>query len=124
MTPELAAGLRAVAEALPAGSALPVPREILLELLAARGEATMATGVADPTVEVVADRYGRATSTVRGWCEAGRFPGAYKLHDREWRIPQAAIETFDATQRERQAGCRRAPVQSLGDWRRDSRREA
>jgi len=31
---------------------------------------------------------------LRGWCEAGRFPGAYKLHDREWRIPLAAIEAF------------------------------
>jgi hypothetical protein len=36
MTPDVAVGLRALAEALPAGSAVPVPRELLLELLGAR----------------------------------------------------------------------------------------
>ena len=33
MTSALAAGLRALAEALPAGTAVPVPREVLLDLL-------------------------------------------------------------------------------------------
>ena len=102
MTADLAAGLRALADALPTGSAVPVPREALLELL----EAAEAPGICptDPTVEEVANRYGRALSTVRGWCEAGRFSGAYKLHDREWRIPAAALEAFDA------AGRRRTPA--------------
>jgi hypothetical protein len=35
VSPDLAAGLRVVAEALPAGTAVPVPREFLLELLSA-----------------------------------------------------------------------------------------
>jgi helix-turn-helix protein len=122
VTPEAAAGLRTLAEALPTGAAVLVPREWLLELLAGQ-ESTASTNTAmDPTVEAVASRYGRAPSTVRGWCEAGRFPGAYKLHDREWRIPPAALETFEAQERRRECptGRRGRPVASLGDWRRIS----
>jgi hypothetical protein len=44
MTPHAAMGLRALAEALPAGTAVPVPRELLLELLGAAHTA----GVGDP----------------------------------------------------------------------------
>ncbi len=109
-------GLRRLAEALPAGTAIPVPRELLIELLEGRRE----TRAADPTVEEVGTRYRRAPSTIRGWCEAGRFPGAYKLHDREWRIPAAALEAFDAAERERPAGRRGGGVRSLSDWRRVS----
>jgi hypothetical protein len=122
MTPEGVAGLRLLAEALPAGAAVPVPREWLLELLADQGHATSRTTAMDPTVEAIASRYGRAPSTVRGWCEAGRFPGAYKLHDREWRIPMAALEAFEAQERRRDhpTGQGRRRVRSLSDWRRVS----
>jgi hypothetical protein len=44
VTRDLVHGLRALAEALPAGSAVPVPRELLLELLGARPS----RGTADP----------------------------------------------------------------------------
>lgn len=37
MTPDLAAGLRALATSLPPGTAVPVPREALLELLGGSG---------------------------------------------------------------------------------------
>lgn len=128
VTPDMVAGLRSLAEALPAGTAVPVPREMLLELLeASAGRAqTSATTPMDPTVEAVAGRYGRAPSTVRGWCEAGRFPGAYKLHDREWRIPAAALEAFEAKERQRERPASRGGrgVRSLGDWRQASRRPA
>jgi hypothetical protein len=110
--------LRTLAEALPAGAAVPVPREWLLELLVAQAAPASDSPPADPTVEDVAARYGRAPSTIRGWCEAGRFPGAYKLHDREWRIPAAALEAFDAQQRGRgRASARRGSSVSLSDWR-------
>jgi hypothetical protein len=91
VTHDVVAGLRSLAEALPAGA----------------------------TVEDLAARYGRAPSTVRGWCEAGRFPGAYKLHDREWRIPTAAVEAFEAKERRRERPTSRGgrDVQSLSDWR-------
>ena len=70
MRPDTAAGLRALAEALPLGAAVPIPREWLLELLAGQASAAPATPPTDPTVEEIAARYRRAPSTVRGWCEA------------------------------------------------------
>lgn len=119
MRAELTA-LRAIAEALPDGAAVPVPRKWLLELLAAAGRDTDAVPLADPTVEEIGARYGRARSTIRGWCEAGHFPGAYRLHDREWRIPTAAIEAFEAQERGRERPASRggSGVRSLSDWRR------
>jgi hypothetical protein len=101
------------------GATVPVPREWLLDLLAIAVTAP-ATGVPmDPTVEVIASRYGRAASTIRGWCEAGRFSGAYKLNGREWRIPPSALEAFEAQERryERPSGVRGGRAQSLSDWR-------
>jgi hypothetical protein len=115
MLPEHVAALRALAEAMPLGTTVSVPRDWVLELLAARPDHPAAAPV-DATVQSVAARYGRRASTIRGWCEAGRFPGAYKLHGREWRIPRAAFEAFEATQRP--AGTQTRGVQSLSDWRR------
>jgi helix-turn-helix protein len=115
MLPEHVAALRALAEALPAGTPLSVPREWVLELLAARPDHS-AAAPADATAQSVAARYGRRASTIRGWCEAGRFPGAYRLHGREWRIPRAASEAFEAAQRP--AGTQARGVQPLSDWRR------
>jgi hypothetical protein len=91
----------------------------LLELLAAQAASASASVPADPTVDAIAARYARAPSTIRGWCEAGRFPGAYKLHDREWRIPTSALEAFEAQERRRQrpSGARGGRARSLSDWR-------
>jgi hypothetical protein len=103
VTPEAAAGLRSLAEALPAGAAVPVPREWLLELLA--GSAPLAASTvsiaapADFTVAELAARFGRKPSTVRGWLDRELIPGAYRFHGREWRVPAAALAAFEARQR-------------------------
>jgi hypothetical protein len=117
MLTEHIAALRALAEALPPGSIMSIPRDWVLELLAAGPHSVVATP-ADATVEAIGAHYGRRPSTIRGWCEAGRFPGAYKLQGREWRIPRAAVESFEAA--ERPAGTKARGVQSLSDWRRSS----
>lgn len=36
---------------------------------------------------------------MRAWLEAGRFPGAYKLRGRDWRVPPDAVEAFKARER-------------------------
>lgn len=71
-----------------------VPRGWLSELL----EAPAAH--ADLTVDQVAKELIRGDSTVRGWCKAGLFPNAYRLRDREWRIPEADLLAFLARERE------------------------
>jgi excisionase family DNA binding protein len=98
--------LRALAEALPLGSAVTVPREWLLELLDAGGAAAVQTSAnpaiapADMTVHQVADRFGRHRSTIRMWLEQGSFPGAYRFRGREWRIPAAGLAAFERAQRD------------------------
>lgn len=51
------------------------------------------------TVADVAKHYGRAPSTVRGWLEAGRLPGAFKIEGRDWRVPRDGLAAFDEKQR-------------------------
>ena len=118
--------LHRLAEALPAGSAVPVPREWLLELLSS-GQHTTAepspVPPADLTVAQIASRYGRHASTVRVWLERGAFPGAYKLRGRDWRGPAAGLAAFAASERAREVGtpaARRGPRKAadLGAWRR------
>jgi excisionase family DNA binding protein len=104
MTPRDA--YRVIAEALPAGSAVPVPREMLLEWL---GESCEAPAAVDLDVQAVADLLGRKASTVRSWCASGRLRG-YRLNSREWRVTPAALAAFQEQQRGD------APV-SLGAWR-------
>ena len=64
VSPDLAAGLRALAEALPAGTAVPVPREMLLAILeGAPAPAAPTNGTSTPnepllTVQEVATRFG------------------------------------------------------------------
>ena len=92
--------LRALAEALPVGTAVPVPREWILELLGGGVIAqTSAPEVADPAIPQLAARFKRSPSTIRGWIELGRFPGAYRLRGREWRVPAAGVAAFEAAER-------------------------
>lgn len=106
--------LRELAERLPPGASLSVTREGLLELAAGeehKPDQPQAQG--DFTIAELAARFHRSASTIRGWCEHGRFEGAYKLNDRDWRISQAAVDAFLARQRDGH----RTEV-SLRSWRR------
>ena len=68
----------------------------------------------DMTLEAVATEVGRASSTVRTWCNSKRLDGAYRLNGRDWRIPQAALRNFLD---EQSRGVPRNQVQNgEGDW--------
>jgi len=96
----LADRLRDLAERLPAGSSLTLTRDGLLNLAASDGgQADQAAVPPDFTVVELAARFHRSASTVRDWCEHGRFEGAYKLNGRDWRTPHAAVDVFLAQQR-------------------------
>lgn len=103
--------LRELAERLPQGGSLTLTREGLLELAANDDQAEHPAARADQTVAELAARFHRSASTVRDWCEHGRFEGAYKLNGRDWRIPLTAVDAFLAEQRgEKQ-------ISPLGAWR-------
>jgi hypothetical protein len=73
------------------------------------------------TVGDLCDRYARKGSAVRAWLEAGRFPGAYKLNGRDWRIPLVALAAVrgGAARRAGQGGAgeTKGPGANLGAWR-------
>jgi hypothetical protein len=76
----------------------------------------------DLTAHQLAERYGRSCSAVRQWLEVGRVPGAYKMRNREWRIPFASVLAFEASERAPTAsenGTR--DVVSLAAWRKELR---
>jgi excisionase family DNA binding protein len=84
----------------------------LLELATADdGQTDLPAARADLTVAELATRFHRSASTVRDWCEHGRFEGAYKLNGRDWRIPLAALDAFLAAQRGEK------DTSPLGAWR-------
>lgn len=100
--------LRELAEALPIGAALAVPREWLLDLLGSGEErgTVPPTGSPPPpdlTVGALAKRFDRAPATVREWCERQVFAGAYRFRGREWRVPLASVLAFEAEEREKGA---------------------
>lgn len=94
--PDVHAHLRALAEASPPGSMLNVPREWVLLVL---GSGEPVASAADPTIRELAARFGRSPSTIRWWIESNRFPGAYRLRGREWRVPASGVAAFEAAER-------------------------
>ena len=86
--------LRQAAELAPPGTSLTLTREALLEAL---GGVDRPVGP-DLSVGELSAYFHRAPSTVRAWLEGGRFPGAFKLNGRDWRVPPAALEAFRAGQ--------------------------
>lgn len=134
--------LRQAAELLPAGASVTVSREALLEALGgAAAVADVCSPPGDLTVDEVATALHRKPSTVRGWLEAGRFLGAYRLpasgklskayqrRDKKtgkpfgppifpprpkvgaWRVPLAALEAFRDAQQQPERAT------DLGAWR-------
>ncbi len=55
-------------------------------------------GPVDLTLEQIAEKTGKAVSTVRGWCASGELR-AYKLHGKQWRVPASALREFFDAQR-------------------------
>lgn len=114
--------LRALLVGLPPGTLIPASW-VLEQLEESPGAALTPTG--DLTVDQLSSHFGMAQSTVRTWLERGDFPGAYKLSGRAWRIPAAALVTFQAGQQD--AGPmpepstaptpRRRSRSNLGAWR-------
>jgi len=104
--------------AMPPGALL--PRDWLIERLSDRPSATVGQtdggALVDLTVADLARLFSKRPSTVRGWVERGHFPGAYKLHGKEWRVPQSAVTAFRDRQR---SGADGAPTSRsrLSHWR-------
>jgi len=84
-----------------------VPRDWLVEQLAngagrqSHSDSAAAPGATDLTIADLAQLFGKRPSTVRAWVERGDFPGAYKLHGKEWRVPPSSVEAFRDRQRHR-----------------------
>ena len=69
----------------------------------------------DLTIRDLAKLFGKQPSTVRAWVERGDFPGAYKLHGKEWRVPVSSLEAFQNRQRGAKSDA------GLSAWRRVKR---
>ena len=95
--------LRTDLEAMPAGALL--PRDWLLQRLTeSPSSGPFPQGpnrLIDLSVRDLSQLFGKQPSTVRAWLERGDFPGAYKLHGKEWRVPVSAVEAFQDQQRRR-----------------------
>lgn len=99
-----------------------VPRDWLLEQLSgvsptpSESHSTPAALV-DLTIGDLARLFGKQPSTVRAWVERGDFPGAYKLHGKEWRVPPSALDAFQQTQRAWSAKPHAGVKVDLSAWR-------
>ena len=114
--------LRTLAAGLPPGASVTLSGDWLREQLAATAGPSVPAPADDQSIVQLAVRFGRAPSTVRAWLEAGRFPGAYKLRGRDWRVPPAGVASFLESERAvRPGGAPRVrPARgtaNIGDWR-------
>src|SRR5712692_3343633 len=116
MASPLDESLRKALAAMPPGTL--VPRDWVLEQLSdgfagvPAVETPAPPACLDLTIRDLAKLFGKQPSTVRAWVERGDFPGAYKLHRKEWRVPVSAVEAFQNRQR-----CPK-PDTRLSAWRR------
>lgn len=77
------------------------------------------------TAEQLAERFGRSPGAVKAWLRDGRFPGAYRLRGRAWRVPISSVAAFEAAERQSEDAPALAvvggPRRSLSAWRRVAR---
>ncbi len=123
MNDTLRGRLEAIVASMPEGSAVTLPVDWLRRLLEAEGGPEVDGGSADRPLRLreVAQRYGRAPSTIRGWCVAGKFPGAFKMNGVDWWVPRSALREFEASQQRgqgREPALGRAREPDLSSWRR------
>lgn len=114
--------LKTMVDGLPDGASVTLPAGEIRAMLEEEPESEKEDRLADLTVEEVAEEFDRSVSAVRAWCQQGRIPGAYKLRNREWRIPPAGIRAFQEAEAN---GNGRPPARTgpskgdddLGGWR-------
>jgi excisionase family DNA binding protein len=95
----ITAQLKAIVDGMPPGSSVSLPVDWLRALLAEaerEGEAPEEY----LTLAQVAERVGRAESTVRTWCNRGQLEGAFRLNGRDWRVPSGALSKWLSRQQE------------------------
>jgi hypothetical protein len=111
---KLAKHLRQIVDRMHPESSLTITRDVLLGLTAV-GSCGSEQPVSRPDLTGAewGGRFHRSPSTIRDWCEHGRFEGAYKLNGRDWRISQAAVDAFLARQRRQPQD----PLVRLSAWR-------
>ena len=86
----LAERLLQIVDALPSSdSSVTLTRSDLVGMVEESG----GVNAADLTVDQVAAKTHRATSTVRGWLIAGDLRG-YKLNQRDWRVTPGALKEY------------------------------
>ena len=109
--------LRRIAEALPPGGSVTLPRDFLIEATTDTGRLTDS----DLTVAEAAAYFKRSQSSIRSWIAAGALR-AFKRRGRQYLIPRAAITEFEAAERDGEQR-RREPQSKSADlsaWRRAS----
>lgn len=86
----LAERILQIVKALPSSdSSVTLTRSDLVDMVEASG----GVEAVDLTVDQVAAKTHRATSTVRGWLIAEELRG-YKLNGRDWRVTQGALQEY------------------------------
>jgi hypothetical protein len=116
--------LRAALELIPPGSLIPVDwLRSQLDGHSSPAAAGATESLEDLDIDGVAVIVGRAPSTVRGWLGRGLIEGAYRLQQRDWRIPRVALRRFldQQASEQQEPTARRARPAKLGEWRKHLR---
>jgi hypothetical protein len=79
---------------LPDEAAVTLPVGWLRARLRSDGSGVVPDPLADLSCAEVGAALGRSPSTIRAWCTRGDMPGAYRLRQREWRIPRASLRRY------------------------------